>query len=98
MMKIKLSKLQWEEMGRKSGWMRTAIENLSAPRDVIPCKICGRKTKITDAKICNICSMVVDYIKDPQSDSDKEYVYKLEVKFNPDLVDKIKKLVKEKKI
>lgn len=68
--------------------------------NLVRCKICGRKTKTTDVKICNICNMIIDYIKHPHadSDSDKEYIYKLEVKFNSELVDKIKKLVKEKKI
>jgi len=48
-MKITVSKSQWEEMGKKAGWMKTAES------EEIPCSKCGKKTKMTETKLCDGC-------------------------------------------
>jgi len=70
-MKIKLSKSQWEEMGRKAGW---SIGSLG--EDTVSCLICKRPIKMTGTKLCDRCWEVVNYIKDPKQASDKESTYR----------------------
>jgi hypothetical protein len=68
-MKITISKSQWEEMGKKAGW---AIDE-----ETVECLVCGKPTKMTGTKLCDRCWMVVNYIKNPVTVSDRGTVYRL---------------------
>lgn len=59
----------------------------------IPCQFCGKPTINTGTKLCNTCWMVKGYLEDPVTGSDKQYVYKMTLESNPELVKKIKQSI-----
>ena len=56
-MQIKLSRQQWEEVGKQKGWMKVADYGITVPYYgiTVPCKYCGKKTDMTATKLCNDC-------------------------------------------
>jgi len=60
-MKIKLSKSQWEGIGKKAGWMKKANEDYSDMVRVVPpiCPSCGESLNEDDF-VCPSCDKVFD--------------------------------------
>lgn len=124
-MRIKLSKSQWEEMGKKAGWMKTAAKyrvtdhpfnkqnypdmigkivsnppsfaRVELVKDEVPCKYCGKLTRMTGTKLCNTCWAIEGYFQYPNEESDKAHVKRLTEQFNPKLVERIRQRVEQKK-
>lgn len=89
-MKIKLSRIQWEEMGKTAGWWN---EEKSVEIDTMPCQFCGKKTEILGTRLCDRCWMIKGYFENPVNNSDKASVYKMTLQSDPQLVKKIKEAV-----
>jgi hypothetical protein len=52
-MKLKISKSQWEGIGKKTGWDKTAGGMNVYDLEPIPCKYCSSPTKMHGTKMCN---------------------------------------------
>jgi hypothetical protein len=65
----------------------------------IPCRYCGKPTSMTGTKLCNTCWAIDSYFQDsnPNEESDKAYVKRLTEKSDPQLVEKIRQYVEQKK-
>jgi len=56
----------------------------------IPCQFCNKSTINTGTKLCNTCWMIKEYLEYPLAGGDKEYIYRMTLQSNPELVAKIK--------
>jgi len=73
-----------------------AVTDVTGINEECPCRFCDSKTINTGTRLCNTCWMIKEYLEKPISGGDKEYVYKLNLQTNPELVEQIKACVTEK--
>lgn len=52
-MKIKISKSQWEKMGKSAGWMNW--DSMPEMGQHMPCNYCGSLTRMLGTQICDNC-------------------------------------------
>lgn len=91
-------KSERQNISRKTSWNKKAQVN-PYEEAIVPCKICKEKTKMTGTGLCDRCWMVMNYLENPVSGSDKQYMYNLTKESHPEIIELVKQeLIKQNPI